>query len=426
MKTTPLGVPQVAAIRGRTPAYLQTLQCLGCGAVYPPDTLMNLCFGDQRPVQMVLDLDQLQREQPNQSWYHPDREDMWRFGGLMPLDSARADDREDIVSLGEGATMLQDLPDYPLAKRAGFRLRVKNEAVNPTGSFKDRGMSVVVSMARRMGVRGLVVPTQGNAGDSLAVYAVAGGLKVAVIMPDDTPAPIISRVSELSRKHAHVVLELVSGTIREASQVMDEIYLPQGYFNCATFQEPGWRIEGKKTLGLEIAEPTANGGEWHLPDVIVYPTGGGTGIVGMWKAFDELQVLGLIGSERPRMICVQSAATAPVVEAFDAGADDTTPVEPGKTLATGLNVPGGVGHQRVLGIIRASSGAAVSVTEEEIASALQELWREHGLWYGPEGAACFAALEQLVQRGLINKGDEVVTFNTGAFDKYLPELKHLL
>lgn len=426
MKMTPPSVSQTPVVRGRTPAYVQTLQCLGCGAVYPPDASMNLCFGDQRPVQMVLDLDQLQKEQPNQGWYHPSREDMWRFGGLMPLDGARADDREDIVSLGEGDTFMQDLPDYPLAKSAGFRLRIKNEAVNPTGSFKDRGMSVAVSMARRMGIRGVVVPTQGNAGDSLAVYAVAAGLEVAVIMPEDTPSPIIARVSELARKHAHVVLELVSGTIREAGQVMNEIYLPQGYFNCATFQEPGWRIEGKKTLGLEIAEPKANAGEWHLPDVVVYPTGGGTGVVGMWKAFDELQALGLIDSRRPRIICVQSAATAPVVEAFVAGADDATPVQAGHTLATGLNVSSSVGHFRVLEIIRASGGAAVSVSEEQLADTLQALWRERGLWYGPEGAACFAALERLVQEGLIVAGDEVVTFNTGAFDKYLPELQHLL
>jgi len=193
----------------------------------------------------------------------------------------------------------------------------------------------------------------------------------------------------------------------------------------ATFQEPGWRIEGKKSLGLELAEPAPGGTRWSLPDVVVYPTGGGTGVLGMWKAWDELQALGLIDARRPRMVCVQSAATKPLVCAFDSGATDTVAQPAGKTLACGLNVPAGVGHFRVLEIVRASGGAAVAVAEDEIAAAFARRWRESHDWTGPEGAACLAALPQLLDRGLITRGDRVVVVNTGSAEKYLPTLRPL-
>ncbi|MDQ3040149.1 MAG: pyridoxal-phosphate dependent enzyme, partial [Pseudomonadota bacterium] len=183
---------------------------------------------------------------------------------------------------------------------------------------------------------------------------------------------------------------------------------------------------GKKTLGLELAEPSSGETRWSLPDVIVYPTGGGTGVLGMWKAFDELQALGLIDARRPRMICVQSNATAPLVRAFDAGADDTTAQIAGDTLAVGLNVPGGVGHFRVLQIIRASGGAAIGVDEADIGNELSRVWRDKHWWIAPEGAACIAALPQLVERGLVKRGERVVAVNTGSLEKYLPELRHLL
>ena len=219
---------------------------------------------------------------------------------------------------------------------------------------------------------------------------------------------------------------LVEGTIREAGARMREVHLPQGYFNVATFQEPGWRIEGKKTLGLELAEPTAGEIRWQVPDVIVYPTGGGTGVLGMWKAFAELEALGVIGAQRPRMICVQAAATAPIVEAWERGAADTTPGPSGKTLCVGLNVPGGVGHFKVLEVIRASGGIAIAVTEDEVARALSGVWRDKRWWISPEGAACLAALEPLAQRGALHTGERVVVVNTGSLEKYLPDLRHLL
>ena len=414
-------------------SYVRCLRGLGSGHEYPADRLMNLDPIDNRPVEMVLDLERLARELPRLGWYHPQRRDLWRFGALLPLDIANAADRRHIVTLGEGHTPLREYPDHPLARAIGFRLQIKEEGkaepgygANPTQSFKDRGMALAVSMARRFGLSKLVVPTQGNAGDSLLEYALAADLEVAVIMPSDTPLPILGRAAALARQSPKVAFELVAGTIREAGALMRERYLPQGYFNVATFQEPGWRIEGKKTLGLELAEPAPGEARWCIPDVIVYPTGGGTGVLGMWKAFAELQALGLIGAERPRMICVQAAATAPIVEAWARGDSDTKAVTAGKTLCFGLNVPGGVGHFKVLEAIRASGGCAVSVPEAAMESALSAVWRDKHWWISPEGAACLAALEPLAEQGVLKPGERVVLVNTGSLEKYLPELRRLL
>jgi threonine synthase len=413
--------------------YVRCLRGLGSGRTYPADQLMNLDPVDNRPVEIVLDLERLEREQPELGWYHPRRDDLWRFGALLPLDIENPDDRRHIVTLGEGHTPLREYADHPIARKIGCRLQIKDEGkaepgygANPTQSFKDRGMAMAVSMARRFGLTKLAVPTQGNAGDSLVEYALAAGIEAAVIMPSDTPKPIQGRVAALALRGKGVALELVEGTIREAGARMRERYLPRGYFNVATFQEPGWRIEGKKTLGLELAEPAPGDTRWRIPDVIVYPTGGGTGVLGMWKAFAELQALGLIGSERPRMICVQAAATTPIVDAWTRGAADTTAAAAGKTLCFGLNVPGGVGHFKVLEIIRASGGSALSVAEADMERALCAVWREKRWWIAPEGAACLAALEPLAESGMLRPSERVVVVNTGSLEKYLPELRHLL
>jgi threonine synthase len=415
-------------------SFVRCQRGIASGTEYPADRLMNLDPADGRPLEQVIDLARLARERPETSWYDPARNDMWRFGGLLALDVADPGDAHHVVALGEGHTPLLDYAGHPLARAAGLRLQYKDEGqahpgfgANPTRSFKDRGMAMVVAMARRHGLRRLAVPTQGNAGDSLVRYALAGGLEVVVAMPDDTPLPILGGVAAMARLHPEqVTLELVQGTIREAAALLKERYWPNGWFNVATFQEPGWRIEGKKTLGLELAEPAAGSTRWSLPDAIVYPTGGGTGVLGMWKAFDELEALGLVDGRRPRMLCVQSAATAPLVRAFDAGADDTTAQAAGQTLAVGLNVPGGVGHFRVLQIVRASGGAVVAVGEEAIASELARVWRDRRWWISPEGAACLAALPQLLDRGLLRRGERVVAVNTGSAEKYLPDLRHLL
>jgi threonine synthase len=414
-------------------SYVRCLRGLASGIEYSADQLMNLDPSDGRPVEMVLDLERLAAERPDAQWYDPRRRDLWRFGGLMALDITEPSDATHIVTLGEGATPLLDHA-HPVAKAAGLSLRIKDEGrahvgygANPTQSFKDRGMAMVVAQARRLGLTHLAVPTQGNAGDSLTRYALAAGLSVVVAMPPDTPSPILDNVAMVARQHPdRVVLELVGPTIREAGQLLKEKYLSQGYFSVATFQEPGWRIEGKKSLGMELAEPPPGETKWSLPDAVIYPTGGGTGVLGMWKAWDELEALGLIGTQRPRMICVQSEATMPLVRAFDSGAIDTTALEAGVTLAFGLNVPGGVGHFRVLEIIRASGGAAVAVAESDIAAECSRLWRESHAGMGPEGAACLAALPQLVDRGLLRRGERVVVVNTGSAEKYLPALRHLM
>lgn len=416
-------------------SHVRCLRGLASGREYDADTPMNLDPVDGRPVEMVIDLERLAQTHPDAAWHKPARRDMWRFGALLALDAEDADDARHIVPLGEGCTPLLDAGDHPLARAAGLQLAVKEEGraypghgANPTQSFKDRGMAMVVAQARRLGLKRLAVPTQGNAGDSLTRYALAAGLEVAVVMPADTPAPIVGSVAAAAQRHPdRVQLHFIDGTIREAGAWMKTHLLPQGWFSVATFQEPGWRIEGKKTLGLELAEPKPGATRWSLPDAVIYPTGGGTGVLGMWKAWDELEALGLIDRRRPRMLCVQSEVTQPLVRAFESGAADTESATPcGSTLATGLNVPAGVGHFRVLEIIRASGGAAVAVSEADTAAELSRIWRARRWWMSPEGAACLAALPQLLDRGLIRRGERVLAVNTGSLEKYLPQLRHLL
>jgi threonine synthase len=384
---------------------------------------------------MVLDLERLKAERGPDGGWDPDRRDLWRFGGLLPLDIADPDDRRSIVTLGEGNTPSLPYP-HPLADRLRCRLEVKDEGrphpgfgANPTLSFKDRGMVLTVSMARVLGLSKLAVPTQGNAGDALAEYAVAGGIEAAIVMSPDTDLPVLGKVAAYALLHPkNVSIELVAGTIIDCGRRIREHYVPNGYFSVATFQEPGWRTEGKKTLGLEMAEPAGDRlaeRRWQLPDVIVYPTGGGTGVVGMAKAFDELEALGLVGPDRPRMICVQSAATTPIVRAFDEGASDITPKPPGATIATGLNVAQNVGHINVLKIVRESGGCALAVTDDAIRAVIRDEWRARRFAWSPEGAATLAVLPELADRGLIREGDRVVLVNTASPEKYLPTIRSL-
>jgi threonine synthase len=238
--------------------------------------------------------------------------------------------------------------------------------------------------------------------------------------------PILGRVAALARQSDRFNLELVTGSIREAGALLKEKWLNKDYFSVATFQEPGWRIDGKKTLGLELAEPEHSGDPWELPDVVIYPTGGGTGVLGMWKAWNELEAMGLISHVRPKVICVQSESTQPLVKAYENGTTEVAPVEAGETLAYGLNVPGGVGHFKVLDIVRTSGGAAIAIKEDEMNQTLSKVWKDKGWWICPEGAACLAAIPRLIEDGLIQTGDKVVAFNTGSLEKYLPDLRHLL
>lgn len=414
-------------------SFVSHLRCTACGSHFDAGMLMNLCPHDQRPVEMIFDLERLSMERPGHSWYHPERRDMWRFGGLLALDIDTPGDQRHIVSLGEGATPLLEYSDQPSARTGGIELLIKDEGrghggwgANPSQSFKDRGMAMTVSMARRFGLERLALPTQGNAGDSLCTYVEPTQMHCVVAMPDDTPLPIRGRVAALALESDQFHLVQVKGTIREAGEALKRDWIPDGWFNLATFQEPGWRTDGKKTLGLELAEPRAAGDPWSVPDVVVYPTGGGTGVLGMWKAWSELECLGLIDERRPRMICVQSTRTPPLVTAWEAGATDSTPASPGTTLAYGLNVPGGVGHFRVLEIISESAGGAISVSEDAMSQALTAVWKDKGWWIGPEGAACLAALPEILDRGFAHPGERVVVVNTGSLEKYLPDLRHLL
>jgi threonine synthase len=397
---------------------------------------MGLCPSDAHRVEVVIDLQRLKAEQGLSGWLNAQKHDMWRFGGLLPLDSSDPRDRARIISLGEGGTPCRPYPNA-IADRVGCRLEVKDEGkpyaghgANPTLSFKDRGMAMTVSMAGAFGLTRLAVPTQGNAGDSLAEYAVAAGIEAAIVMSPDTDRPVLGRVAALARLHPdRITLDLVEGTIVDCARRVREHYVPRGYFSVATFQEPGWRTEGKKTLGLELAEPSGDrlaDRRWRAPDVIVYPTGGGTGVVGMAKAFDELEGLGLIGPDRPRMVCVQSIATAPLVRAFEAGDADITPLPPGSTIATGLNVARNVGHVDVLRIVRETGGCALAVTDDMIRDTIRAEWRERRFAWSPEGAATLAALPELADRGMIQPGDRVVLVNTAAAEKYLPTIRGLL
>lgn len=397
---------------------------------------MNLCPVDQRPVKIVLDIDRLKAEKGRDGWWNPRRKSMWRFGALLPLDPAEPGDAADIVDLGEGHTPGLTYA-HPLAQRAGFRLEIKDEGRhhagwggNPTLSFKDRGMAMTVSMARHFGLKRLAVPTQGNAGDSLATYAVAAELEAVIVMSPDTDRPVMGNVAALAAMHPdRIRLELVQGTIVDCAARIRAHWLPQGYFNVATFQEPGWRTEGKKTLGLEMAEPDGerlNEGRWELPDVIVYPTGGGTGVVGMAKAFDELEALGLISDRRPRMVCVQSLASTPIVRAWEANEPDITPLPAGSTVATGLNVARNPGHINVLKILRESGGTAIAIDEAAIRATIREEWFHRRFAFSPEGAAALAALPRLVDEGTIRPGDRVVVVNTASAEKYLPTIREEL
>ncbi len=329
--------------------------------------------------------------------------DLWRYEDVLPVRDPTFQ-----VRLGEGWTPLVDAPR--LADRLGLdRVWIKNEALNPTGSFKDRGLALAVSRAWELGARELALPSAGNAGSAAAAYGAAAGLPVHVVVPGDTPAPILSEMMALGAD-----VQLLDGLITDCGRVVREGVERWGWWDLSTLKEP-YRVEGKKTMAYEIFEQLGG----RLPDAVVYPTGGGTGLIGMWKAFEEMEALGWIDGRRPKMFSVQAAGCAPVVRAWESGADSAEPWRDAATYASGLRVPAAVGDFLMLRALRESGGGAVAVPDAEMERWVRAIGRDTGIFAAPEGGAVAAAVPILEERGLLDSGDETVLFNTGSGLKYV-------
>ena len=328
---------------------------------------------------------------------------LWRYAPLLPLR-----DLCNLVTLGEGLTPLLETPR--LGERIGSRnLLIKDESANPTGTFKARGMAVAVSMAKELGARKLAAPSAGNAAGALAAYAARAGLEAHLFLPVDVPR---ANAIECEAMGAHVTL--VDGLISDCGRIVAERRESEGWFEVSTLKEP-YRIEGKKTMGFELAEQLG----WRVPDAIFYPTGGGVGLIGMWKAFAELEELGWIGSKRPKMIAVQASGCAPIVRAWEAGETESRHWENASTVASGLRVPKALGDFLVLEALRQSRGTALSIDDQETLDAGLLLAESEGLFVAPEGATCVAAARRLLQDGFLSPDDELLIYNTGTGLKYL-------
>lgn len=375
------------------------LACTRCGTVHALGEVHNLCACGA-PLGTRYDLDAARHALPRTALAGR-TPDLWRYRELLPVQDAAHQ-----VTLGEGMTPLLPLPR--LGARLGVQLWVKDESLNPTNSFKARGMAVAVARAKELGLEHLAIPSAGNAGCALAAYAARAGLRATVFVPADTSREFADECRVLGAE-----VHLVDGLIHDCAKQVAAGRESRGWFDMSTLKEP-YRLEGKKTLGLELAEQM----QWTLPDVIVYPTGGGTGLVGMWKAFDEMERLGWITSRRPRMVTVQADGCAPIVRAFHAGTERAVPWENAATFALGLRVPGAVGDFLMLRALRDSGGTAVSVSDAAIAQAGADVARSEGFFCAPEGAATWAAAQALRAAGTLAGGETVVLFNTGGWYKY--------
>jgi threonine synthase len=379
--------------------FLKHLECSACGRQHEWSCLQNLCPSCHKPLFAIVDLAAASRTLKRETL--PTREkSLWRYREVLPLPG-----NVEPVSLGEGGT--------PLLRAEKFGgevdLWIKDESLNPTQSFKARGMTVAVSMAKHLGATKLAVPSAGNAGGALAAYAARAGLEAHIFMPRDTPRANIIECRELG---AHVTL--INGLITDCGAEIARRKTKEGWFDVSTLKEP-YRVEGKKTLGYELAEQF----NWELPDLVLYPAGGGTGLIGMWKAFDEMEALGWIGTKRPRMFAVQATGCSPIVRAFEMGEKTAAEFPDAYTIASGLRVPMAIGDFLILNILRQSNGGAIAVDDEEMIRVGREVGSSEGLFVCPEGAACFAALTSLRAAGKIVPGERVVIFNTGSGIKYL-------
>ena len=378
------------------------LECAACGVRHEAQRLHNLCRECGKPLLVRYDLERAKRSLKKEA-LSSRRADLWRYREVLPVEND-----VNIVSLGEGWTPL--LKTERLGKKLGLKnLFIKDESQNPTQSFKARGMATAVSMAKELGTRKLAAPSAGNAAGALAAYAARAGLECFIFMPRDTPR---ANVVECEQTGAHVTL--LDGLITDCGAEVARRKDVEGWFDVSTLKEP-YRVEGKKTLGYELAEQC----DWRLPDVIIYPTGGGTGLIGMWKAFAEMEQLGWIGSQRPRMVTVQASGCAPIVQAFANGQRFADDFPNAATIASGLRVPRAIGDFLILNALRESGGAAIAVTDEELLAAVREIGSLEGVFCAPEGAACLPALKKLVADKWIEPDEHVVLFNTGAGVKYL-------
>ena len=377
------------------------LECSRCEKTYAAGAVLNLCTCGG-PLLVRYDLERA-RQSWNRAWIPNGPSTMWRYQPVLPVKKP-----ESIVSLGEGYTPL--VRARRLEHNLGAtNLWVKDEGVNPTGSFKARGMSCAVSMAVDLGIRKLATPSAGNAASAMAAYAAAAGLEAYIFMPRDVPQ---SNYLECKSFGANVTL--VDGLISDCGRIVAERGPAEGWFDVSTLKEP-YRIEGKKTMGYEVAEHF----HWDLPDAILYPTGGGVGMIGMWKAFDEMEALGWTGSKRPKMIAVQAQGCQPIVRAFEEDAMESRYWEDAQTVASGLRVPKPLGDFLILDAVRASGGTAIAVPDDELMEAGVELATAEGMFAAPEGAACVAALRRLLNSRFLTPEDRIVIYNTGSGLKYL-------
>ena len=379
------------------------LECALCGLKHEAGKLHNLCTECGKPLLVRYDLEAAAQTLTRANLKEREAS-LWRYREVLPVA-----DWNNTVSFGEGWTPL--LNANRLAQTLPFEidLYIKDEGQNPTQSFKARGMTAAISMAKELGVKKVAVPSAGNAAGAMAAYAARAGMEAYIFMPADTPA---ANVIECRQTGANVTL--VDGLITDCGKIVAERKDAEGWFDVSTLKEP-YRVEGKKTMGYELAEQF----NWSLPDVIIYPTGGGTGLIGMWKAFDEMEQMGWIGSKRPRMVTVQSATCAPIVQAFEKGERFADEIENASTVASGLRVPKAIGDFLILDALRASGGTAVAVTDEELIAAVGEIGESEGIFAAPEGAACLPALRKLIAADLVTRDETVVLFNTGAGIKYL-------
>jgi len=384
-------------------SHISNLQCSGCGREYPHQEIYTFCPVCQSPLLSIYNLKQI-RQHVDRDQISRRRRGMWRWHDLLPVT-----DPENIVFLGEGDTALLKVPN--LGKELGLaNLFVKDESSNPTGSFKARGLAAAVSKAKELGIKKVIIPTAGNAGGAMAAYAARANIQALIYMPKDTPR---ANIEESRMAGAEVIL--IDGLISDAAGLAGEKARAEGWFDLSTFKEP-YRVDGKKIMGYELAEAF----EWILPDVIIYPTGGGTGLVGMWKAFAELEGLGwLENTKRPRMVAVQADGCAPVVKAFEVGANFCDFWIDAHTIASGLRVPKSFADALILNDIRESNGTAVAVSDNSILAAQSQLGRLEGIFAAPEGAATLAALTTLLEQKWITAEESVVLFNTGSGLKYL-------